>query len=109
MRSYGRSGFVQPGVAVRVIDMPVCINERCDLVRSRAVKGGRDARFGNREPGIDEKLAIFAGENGDITARAFQNADIATQWVHLDLRLRRCLIIVGRCPAPQQTGGAEPE
>ena len=79
MRRDGRSGRVRPGVAVRVIDVPMGIDELPDRVRTQAVEGRHYARFGDREPGVDKKLAILASEDGDISAGTFQNADIATQ------------------------------
>jgi hypothetical protein len=59
---------LQPGVAVRVNDMPRCIDQLCDRVRTQAVEGRRNPRSGNCEPSVDEKLAISAGEDGNISA-----------------------------------------
>ena len=84
MREDGGALLVQPLVAVRVVEVPMSVDQMFDRVLAKAVGSVQDARAG-----IDEHLAVGAGQNGDIPARALDDRDIAAQLVELKGRCRR--------------------
>src|SRR5580704_6161385 len=57
--------LVQPLVAARVIEVPVCIDELLDRIRVDAGESRRNIRSRGDDFGIDEKLSVWAGKNGD--------------------------------------------
>ena len=89
MREDGGALLVQPLVAVRVVEVPMSVDQMFDRVLAKAVGSVQDARAGRGNAGIDEHLAVGAGQNGDIPARALDDRDIAAQLVELKGRCRR--------------------
>src|SRR5713101_2239390 len=86
----GQNGYpfrIQPLIAVRVIEMPVGVDQMSDRIAAEAVGDLEDSRAGCGDSGIDEHLAISAGQDSDIAARALENADVAAQHMDLDGRL----------------------
>src|ERR1700681_2085898 len=74
-----RSGSVQPFVTSGVIEVPVSVYQLFDGIRINARQ-----RCGNMRPrrddfSINEELSVGAGEDGDISARAQKNADVAAK------------------------------
>ena len=78
---------IKPLIAVRVIEVPVCVDQVLDRIAAKAVYGFENSRPGYSDRGIDEYLAVGTRDNRNITARALENADIAAQLVDLDGRL----------------------
>jgi hypothetical protein len=89
MREDGGALLVQPVVAVRVVEVPMSVDQMFDRVLAKAVGSVQDARAGRGNAGIDEHLAVGAGQNGDIPARPLDDRDIAAQLVELKGRCRR--------------------
>ena len=85
----GRTLRVQPLIAVGMIEVPMRVDQMLDRIGAEAVCGFENPRAGRGDPGVDEHLAVAAGQDGDVAARALENADIAAQLVDLDRRLRR--------------------
>src|ERR1700735_5682354 len=91
MRRDGCPLPVEPGIPVGVIDMPMRVDKPGDRVRAQAIEGRGDSWSRDCKPGVDEKLAILAGEHGDVAAGTLQDGDVPTKPINLDLRLRGCL------------------
>src|SRR5258708_39781450 len=86
----GQNGYafrIQPLIAVRVIEMPVGVDQMSDRVAAAAARGLWDSRAGRGDSGIDEHLAIGTGKDSDIAARALEDADVTAQPMDLDGRL----------------------
>src|SRR5215471_14468064 len=88
MRRNGRSRFVEPGVPIGVIHVPMGIDEPGDRVGTQPIEGGHNSRPRDRKPGVDQELAILAGEDRDISTGAHKNADVPAEGANLDLSLR---------------------
>src|SRR5215472_897982 len=82
---------MDPVVSVGMIDIPVAINQMCYGIRAQAVESLQNSCFGYGESRIDQKLAILACENGDISTGSFNYTDIAAKWSSCDFCLRCCV------------------
>ena len=71
--------------------MPVGVDQMSDRIAAEAVGGLQDSLAGRGDSGIDEHLAIGTGQDSDIAARAFKDADVAAQSMDLDGRLGRVI------------------
>jgi hypothetical protein len=69
----GGSFRIQPCVAIRVIEVPVRVDQVFDRIAAETVGSLQDARARCGDPGIDEHLAVVAGQDSDIATRAFKN------------------------------------
>ena len=88
MGDAGGSFRIQPLIAVRVIEVPVCVDQVRNRIAAQPIRSLQDARAGCRDPGINEHLAIGACQDGDIAARALEDTDIIAQLVNLYGRCR---------------------
>src|ERR1700758_3234471 len=84
MGQNGRPFRIQPCIAVRVIEMPMRVDQMCDRITAKAVDGLEDSRAGCGDSSIDKYLAVGASQNTYVAARALKDADVATQLVDLD-------------------------
>ena len=85
LRQDAGSGFVQPLVAARVIEVPVSVDQLLDGVRIDARQSRGDIWTRGDDFGIHEQLSVRAGKNGDISTRAQKNADVAAKGLNRDL------------------------
>src|SRR5262249_21307805 len=81
------SFLVQPCIAIRVIEMPVRIDQVRDRIPAKAVGRFQDSLARYSDSSIDENLAVNAGQDGDIPPRALKDTNATTQFVDLDWRL----------------------
>src|SRR5215469_13407738 len=80
-----------PGISIRVIHMPVGVDQLRYSVRTQVVESLHNSCFRYRKPRVDKKLAVLAVENRDIASRALQNTDAAKKGVSFALCLRRSI------------------
>src|SRR5262249_11411326 len=80
---------VQPCISIRVVEMPVRIDQMRDRVLAKAVGRFQDSPARCRDSSINENLAVHASQDGDIAPRALKYTNAATQPVDLDWRLGR--------------------
>ena len=83
--------FVEPGIAVGVIKVPMRIDEVRNRVGSESGKGLGHLRARYADAGIDQHLAIAPGNHGDISAGTFKHTDIAAKRVSVDGRGRSAI------------------
>ena len=88
MGDNGCSFRIQPLIAVRVIEVPVRVDQVLDRIVAEAIGCFQNARAGCGDSGIDEHLAVDACQDSDVAAGALEDADVAAQLVNLDGRLR---------------------
>ncbi len=81
----GGAGGVNPGIAVGVVVVPVGVDEALDGVGADGEEGLGDLRARGGDAGIDEDLALGAGEHGDVAAGAHEDADVAAKLLGGDL------------------------
>src|SRR5271170_6833781 len=79
LRQDAGAGFVKPGVATSVIEVPVRIDQLLDGIAVDTGEGFGDVRLRGENFGVHEQLAVGAGEDSDISARAEKNGDVAAQ------------------------------
>jgi hypothetical protein len=79
---------VQPIVAVRVVEVPVGIDQVCDRIAAELIGGLQYSSARGCYAGVDEHFAVAAGEDGNVAARAFEDADATAQLVDFDWCLR---------------------
>jgi hypothetical protein len=72
------SFLVQPSIPIRVIEMPVRIDQMRDRIPAKAVGRFQDPPARRSDPCINEYLAVAARQDGDIAARALEYANAAT-------------------------------
>src|SRR5215470_4503076 len=75
----GRAGFVDPLVAVGMIEVPVRVDEVLDGIRAYGIECVADLLSRGCESRVDEELAIAAGKNCDVAACAEKSADISSK------------------------------
>src|SRR5258707_14778077 len=95
MGQNGHSFCIQPLIAVRVIEMPVGVDQMSDWIAAEAVGGLQDSRAGCGDPGIDEHLAVGTGKDSDIADGALEEHDVSSQhmefdWLHVVSLLAHC-------------------
>jgi hypothetical protein len=83
---YFRADRMKPFVTVSVIEVPMRVNQVSNWIAAEGIERIGDPSSGGRDTGIDEKFSVAAGEHGNISARTFKNADIATQLRNSNLR-----------------------
>src|SRR5215472_2561115 len=76
---------MQPLVSVSVIEVPVRVDQMFDWIVAQTRQRFSDPRLGARYPSIHENLAIGAGEDSNISAGTFEDADVAAQLRNSDL------------------------
>ena len=88
LRQDASSGFVQPFVTSGMIEVPVSIYQLFDGVRINARQRCGNMRTRSDNFSINEELSVGAGKDGDISACAQKNADIAAK--RLNCNFCRC-------------------
>src|SRR6516225_3829230 len=80
----GGSFRIQPFVAVSVVEMPVRIDQVRDWITAKVVGGFQNSPARRGDTSIDEHLAVCAGQNSDVAARALKSANVTPQFMNLD-------------------------
>ena len=62
VRDNGRSSVVEPVVAIRVVEVPMCVDQVLDRIVADAGKGLCDSGPGHGDAGIDQQFAIRSRE-----------------------------------------------
>jgi hypothetical protein len=75
---------MQPFIAVRVIKMPVGVDQMSDWLRAYAGERLGNPRARSGDAGVYQKFAIAAGEHGNVAARAIEDSDIAAKFGNRD-------------------------
>src|SRR6266550_3505185 len=91
----GCTGGVQPFVTVSVVKVPVGVDEVLDRIGTNPGESVGDLGVCTRKTSIDEKFSVATGEDGDISAGAHEDADVATQ--RLDGNGSACSFFLSRC------------
>jgi hypothetical protein len=86
MRKDGGALLVQPLVAVRVVEVPVGVDQVLDRIAAEVVDGFEDAGARRGDAGIDKQFAVGACRDGDVATRALDVRDIPAQLVELNGR-----------------------
>src|SRR5580658_506824 len=84
LRGDGGAGGVQPFVAIRVVGVPVAVDQVPDRVLADGIKRSRNSGLRYGETGVDEELSVFAGQNRDVSSRALEDGNISPQRVNAD-------------------------
>src|SRR5262245_12352985 len=79
---------VQPFIAVGVIEMPVRVDQQSEWFRAEIGKCSCNPGPGDPDAAVDQELAVGASQYRDISAGAFEHADVVPQFVCL--HRRRC-------------------
>jgi hypothetical protein len=80
------SNRMQPFVAVGMVEVPVRVDEVGDWIDAELRQRLGDLGTRYADAGVDEHLAVGAGQNGDVAPGAFEDADIVAQSVRDDRR-----------------------
>ena len=72
---------MHPVVAVGVIEMPVGVYEVFDRVRTYFARASVIFGSGRRVTGIDDHFTVRPCQDGDVSARTDECADISAQWL----------------------------
>lgn len=91
MRKDGGTLLIEPLVAVRVVEVPVSVDQVFDRIAAQAVHGIKDTGARSGDAGIDKHFAVGACQDGDVATRSLDDRDIAAQLVELDGRFRRVI------------------
>ena len=75
---------IQPCIAVGMVEMPMRVDEMRNRLGAEFGKSPDDLGARYADTGIDEHLAIRAGQHSDVSPRAFKHADIISQLVRDD-------------------------
>src|SRR5215469_9680557 len=86
MGNNGCAFRIQPRIAVRVVEVPVGVDQMSDRITAKTVGSLQYPFARGGDSGVDEHLAIAAGQDRDITPGALEDAYVATQFVDLDGR-----------------------
>ena len=86
------AGRMQPLVAVGMVEMPVRVDEVRDGIGAEVGKRLGDLRARYADAGVDEHFAVRTGQDGDVSAGAFEHADIVSQLVRDDGRNRGAVL-----------------
>src|SRR5580692_12080171 len=84
VRQNACAGLVHPLVAAGVIEVPVRVDELLDGIRVNAGEGRRNVRLRGDDFGVDKKLSVRTSKNGDVSAGAKQDADVAPKRLNRD-------------------------
>lgn len=84
MRDDRRAGSVQPGVAVGVVEVPMGVDQVPDRVGAERREGRGDLALRDADSSVDEELAVRAGQDGHVPARAGEDADVSAERLHVD-------------------------
>jgi len=84
----GGSSGVHPLVAVGVVEVPVGVDEDLDRVGVDGGQGGGELGLAGSVAGVDEELALFGGEDGDVAASSLKSGDVAAKRSGGDLVIR---------------------
>jgi hypothetical protein len=76
---------MHPLIPVRMIEMPMGVQQMAQWSRRYCVQGYFYLRFGGGQATINGKLAVAAGQNDDVAARTHQNEKSASEFTGLDL------------------------
>ena len=80
----GRSFCIQPPVTVRMIEVPMGVDQMADRIIAQAVDGLQDPQTRCGDASIYEYFAVRSGEDSDIAAGTFKYTDIVTELVDSD-------------------------
>src|SRR5262249_18748402 len=83
------AGRVQPFIPVRVVEVPVRVDEVFDGVGANARRSVGNLRPGSCKTGVDEKLTVATGEDGDVAPGTHQDAYIAPKSLYRNRGTRR--------------------
>jgi hypothetical protein len=75
-----------------MIEMPVRVDQVRDGIGAKTGKSFGDLRTRYANTGIDKHFAVGAGQDGDVSAGAFEHADIVSQLVRNDGRYRGAVL-----------------
>jgi hypothetical protein len=70
---------VNPFVAVGVVEVPVGVDEDADGFGVDGGEGGSELGLAGGVAGVDEELACFGGEDGDVPAGSAEKGDVAAE------------------------------
>ena len=79
------AGGVQPLVTIRVVEMPVSIDELLDGIGADRSESLGKLRTRTGEACIDQQLSVRTWQNRDISTGAHQDADVAAQFLNGDV------------------------
>ena len=82
----GRAGFMQPGIAFAVIEMPVRVDQMFDRIAADARQRCRQRGACGAKARLYEELAIGSGEDGDVAARAQDHVQIVAHTLNRQFR-----------------------
>ena len=71
-----RAGRMQPFIAAGVIEVPMRVDQMRDGIGAEIGEGFLHLRARHADAGVNQHLAIGPGQDGNVAAGAFQNADI---------------------------------
>ena len=81
----GGAGRVHPLVAVGVVEVPVGVDEDLDGLGVDGGEGFGELGLAGGVAGVDDELAFFGGEDGDVAAGAEERGDVAAEGSGCDL------------------------
>src|ERR1700761_5783373 len=87
VRDDGRARCVQPLISVGVIPMPVGIDHVLDAGGTELIELRLQLVLRRAYASVDEKLPLWAGQDGDVSTGAKQHCDVAALWLDFQLRL----------------------
>ena len=70
-----------------MIEVPVRVYEMRDRIATEAVCRLQDSRPSSCDSRINEDLAVFSGQDRDVSTRALQDSDVPAELVNLNARL----------------------
>ena len=76
---------MKAGISIRVIYMPLRVDQPGDGVGAEAIDGSGNAWPRHRKPGVNEELALRAAQERDVSPGALRDADAPTKRVDLEL------------------------
>jgi len=80
---------VQPLIAVRVVKVSVSIDEMLDRIGVDGYERITDPWTRTDIPGVNEKLAVVTGQDGNASSRTHKDAYVAAKFLDGDLAASR--------------------
>jgi hypothetical protein len=84
MGENGCSFGIKPFVAVRMIEVPMGVDQKADRIIAEAVDSLQDPQTRCGDASIYEYFAVRPGEDSDVAAGTFEYTDVVTELVDGD-------------------------
>ena len=89
MSNYGCPCIVQPRIAVRMVKVPVSIDQMLDRIGADGCERITDFWTRTDITGVNKKLTVTTGQNGNVSSRTRKDAYVAAKFLDCDAAASR--------------------